>query len=72
MEENGEVVFFGLEEIAGELSRVTRKRITAQRAAYWIKRGVIRARKAGHFRSATRASIQADLSPEEQQKAEAS
>jgi hypothetical protein len=63
MEKDGEVIFFGLDEIAKELSRVTRKPVTPKTAGYWIKRGVIRAKKAGHFRTATRSSIAADLTP---------
>jgi hypothetical protein len=65
MVEDDDVVFFGLEQIAAELSRVTKKEVTAKRASNWIKSGVIRARKAGHFRTATRSSIAADLRPED-------
>ena len=60
---DGEVLFGG-KAIAAELSRLTGREVPEKTALYWIKRGVIRARKAGYFLVTTKTSLREDLSPE--------
>ena len=61
--QDGEILF-GLDAIADELSRLTGKQITKKQAGYWARRQVFRARKCGHFVTATKTSIREDFSPE--------
>jgi hypothetical protein len=61
--EDGEVLF-GLEAIAGELSRITGKEIDEKTAGYWARRGIYRTRKRGHFVTATKSSLAKDFQPE--------
>jgi hypothetical protein len=63
MYDDGEVLFGG-RAIAAELSRLTGREVPEKTAFYWIQRGVIRARRAGHFLVATKTSLREDLSPE--------
>jgi hypothetical protein len=62
--QDGEALI-GFEAHARELSRVTGKNVTAKQAQHWSKRGVYRTRKVGHFRAATRRSIEEDFTPED-------
>jgi hypothetical protein len=65
MPDDGEVLLGDI-AIAQELSRLLGREVHPKTANYWIKRKIIRAKKAGHFHAATRTSLREDFQPAEE------